>query len=366
MMLHWARQRQESLAISSVDTAPRWRAIDNLSIPVRLLGGTLQGFLDVSRTLVQLLRHRATVMHLTTSGSLAVFRDNALLSLARLFAVRSIYHIRMGRLPEIILRGGWEWKAMRFAIRLASRVAVLDETSERALAPLLPPGKVIRVPNAIDLQDLPIARSRPASISRKVLFLGWIIPTKGISELIESWKIVGGTDWELEIAGASSDRAREELLAKIRELPNVRFLGQLSKPEVWERLTGCDIFVLPTYTEGFPNVILEAMAAGKAILTTPVGAIPEMLDIDSAEPRGVCVPPKDPEALASGLKKLMSDSALRAVLGSRARQKVERAYDTNVVFAQWLDIWRSLSSAKANAADRTNVVRSNKEDPKRA
>ena len=65
-------------------------------------------------------------------------------------------------------------------------------------------------------------------------------------------------------------------------------------------LSASDVFVLPSYTEGFPNVIIEAMAMGKPIIATSVGAIPEMLD----EGCGVVVPPKDADSLQKALQKV--------------------------------------------------------------
>ncbi|MEI2724755.1 MAG: glycosyltransferase family 4 protein [Verrucomicrobiota bacterium] len=104
-------------------------------------------------------------------------------------------------------------------------------------------------------------------------------------------------------------------------------------------MQAAEVFVLPTYTEGFPNVILEAMAAGKAIVSTRVGAIAEMLDADGESPSGLVIQPRDAGSLANALRQLLSDAELRETLGARARGKVTRCYSTDVVFRRLLDLW---------------------------
>jgi len=88
----------------------------------------------------------------------------------------------------------------------------------------------------------------------------------------------------------------------------VQFLGDLPPEEAWSEMLAAQVFVLPTHTEGFPNVILEAMAAGKAMVSTRVGAIAEMLDADGAEPCGLVVEPRAAVALAAALGRLLSDA----------------------------------------------------------
>jgi glycosyltransferase involved in cell wall biosynthesis len=91
-------------------------------------------------------------------------------------------------------------------------------------------------------------------------------------------------------------------------------------------MQAADLFVLPTYTEGFPNVILEAMAAGKAIISTRVGAIPEMLAVDENESCGLVIAPRDAGALVAALRR--SEHAQRSNLFAETRVRLTRWTDS--------------------------------------
>lgn len=367
LMLRWLRN-QNGVELRHVDISPRWRAIDDVGFIKRLAGGGLQGVRDASRVLRQLICFQPDVLHLTTSGSLAALRDVVVLVLARCFHARTVYHIRIGRLPQLVGTSSWEWRLLHRAMRLADKVVVIEQPSELALKSVLPAEKLLRLPNAIDLEGLGAegrgqkaegsGRSSAvrgqssvasASVVHRVLYLGWVIPTKGMRELVEAWSELNLSQWELLVAGPGNEAYRKELGGVAGERGNLRFLGEVSPAEARRQMQRADLFVLPTYTEGFPNVILEAMAAGKTIVATGVGAIPEMLEADSAEPCGVVIEPHNIPALAQALRRVMDDGALRADLGRRARARVERCYDTNIVFPRLLTVWRELAEGEGVA-----------------
>ena len=108
-------------------------------------------------------------------------------------------------------------------------------------------------------------------------------------------------------------------------------------------MAAADLFTLPSYSEGFPNVVAEAMALGKPILATTVGAIPEMLDIGGPEECGVVVPPREVEPLAAALERLLAtEPSYRLEIGKRARQRAERLYAAPVASRQLTDLWESV------------------------
>lgn len=358
LLLRWL-DGQQGVELRHVDISPRWRAVDDLRLFKRLTGGGVQGLRDGWRVLVQLVWFQPDVLHLTTSGSLAGVRDLAVLGLARFFPARTVYHIRIGRVPELVSTSGWEWRLLHLAMRLADKVVVIEQASQMALKSILPPEKVLRLPNAIDLKGLEQSRKQKAEgrnengpVVRRVLYLGWVIPTKGMRELMEAWHELSPQGWELVVAGPGSEAYRQELAGIAGCGDSVRFLGEVSPRDGWLQMQRADIFVLPTYTEGFPNVILEAMAAGKAIIATSVGAIPEMLQAASEDPCGVVIEPRNVPALVRALRLVMAEEPLCTALGQRARAKVERCYSADAVFARLLALWRQLGEG----ADRRGAV----------
>ena len=338
----WLKDQQD-VQFAHVNTAPRWRTIQDLSIPKRLVGGCLQGLRDAVHVVVELIRFRPDVIHLTTSGSLAGMRDIGVMCLAHMFRVPTVYHIRFGRIPELVMNRGWEWRLLNRALRMADKVMVLDSMTESSLQRILPKHRFMVVPNGIVLGEIGAASKTGKRAGQTVCFLGWVIPTKGIQELIDAWQVASRPGWELRIAGPGDEEYRQALAGRLADGVKVTFLGELPHEQGAKLMQEAEVFVLPSYTEGFPNVILEAMAAGQAIVATRVGAIPDMLDADTTTPCGIVVEPRNPKVLAEALCGLMDDAKWRSELGQRARAKVERSYDARGVFDRYVAIWRSVA-----------------------
>ena len=119
----------------------------------------------------------------------------------------------------------------------------------------------------------------------------------------------------------------------------VRVLGPCSHDRALEILAESDIQVLPSYIEGFPIVVLEAMAAGLPLLATSVGAVPDVIR-DGID--GFVIPPRDTETLSERLGQLAADPALRERMGQSARQRVEAHYAEAVVFGELGELYREL------------------------
>jgi glycosyltransferase involved in cell wall biosynthesis len=339
--LKWVESNPQ-VKIQLVDIGPRWRLVEDHRSWKRILSGGAQGVVDAFRFVSLLICFRPHVVHLNSSGEFRGPWDTLVVGLSRIFKIRTIYHLRMGRMPEIVRDRRWEWWGMLGALVFSSRVIVLDTSSETVLKGVLGFSRVKRLPNAVSVRSIPKENiNRPSGIPT-VLYLGHIYPSKGMVELMEAWRMLSPSGWCLRLAGVGSAQYKAALRKLAGHVVDVQFIGALSQEAAWEELRAAQVFVLPSHTEGFPNSILEAMAAGKAILSTRVGAIPEMLDVDTSEPCGVVVAPSDPVALASALRKLMEDQDLRGVLGQRARSKVERCYSMDIIFPRLIDHWTDI------------------------
>ena len=336
LLQSWLANRP-AVSVRLVPLSASWRPIWDNTFWKRLVCGGLQGIWDGGRIGWALLRHRPQVLHLNTSAELRGPWDTAILALARALGTRCFYHIHMGRLPEVLEHHGWEYWAIRWALKLADRVIVLDKSSEQALKRVIPANRVVRLPNPIAPINALSHNSRAGKPT--VLFMGHLVPAKGLQELMQAWHEVQPTGWGLQLAGPGEAAYRERLSRIAGEGSNVEFLGELPAADAWERMQNADAFVLPTHTEGFPYVILEAMAAAKPIICSRVGAIPEMLDADAPEPCGLVIPPRDVSALVGAMRQLLGNRLLRADLGRRARSKLENSYTTDIVFTRLLELW---------------------------
>ena len=101
----------------------------------------------------------------------------------------------------------------------------------------------------------------------------------------------------------------------------------------------CGVFVLPSYTEGFPNVIIESMYCGCPIVATNVGAIPEMLNVSNETCAGICVEPGDVEQLRNAIRLILDKINYAEKLGHNAKQRVVDEYSITAVWNMLNKIW---------------------------
>jgi len=330
-------QGRNDICMDIVDTSPRWRAIDDLAVWKRVIFGGGQLVRDYMRFL-RVSWKRPDVIHLTTSGQLATVRDMAILATARLLRISSVYHMHFGRIPQIAQKNTQEWRILAKAMRMASAVIAIDPETAATIARLLPGVPVVRIPNGIDLAALPPSVS---TLPRHTLtFLGWVIPTKGVAELCQAWAQSQSslTGWCCIVVGPGAEGYRQELRSRFGP-EHLEFLPQQSHAAAMRLMAASDVFVLPSYTEGFPNVIIEAMAMGKSIIASNVGAIPEMLSGGC----GVVIPAKDVDALVKAIREVCSDAEMRMTMGARAQVKARTEYAMDRVLEQLMSVWRDVS-----------------------
>jgi glycosyltransferase involved in cell wall biosynthesis len=214
-----------------------------------------------------------------------------------------------------------------------------------------------KAPNPLFL-DLDLCKKPIANLPQKLGFLGRLEPRKGVKELALALNEVlpEFPDWVVEFAGRSMpscisgvDPAQvvREILGK--NLKQVRFVNNLPSSVILDWFSEVDVFAFPSLWDNFPYVILEAMAAGKAIVATATGAVPEMLG-DTAE----IVKPGDVRGLAKALRKLMADSELRRSSGDAAKKRFEERFHPNRVMGEILEVYREAIERAKERRNRQN------------
>jgi len=202
---------------------------------------------------------------------------------------------------------------------------------------------------AVDLnlyeQIAPIERSTD-NAPLKGVFIGRFIEKKGVDILLEAAAILRDepVTFELYGYGPLEERCRQRAIEL--GLDNVKFMGPIEHKQDMVSVFQCvDFLVVPSVvaasgdTEGFPTVILEAMAAGRPVVTSAVSAIPDFLR-DMAE--AILVEPKNPEALASGVRRLLAMTPeRRAAMNFEARRFLDEKVGVDKTMQVYLDIWRN-------------------------
>jgi glycosyltransferase involved in cell wall biosynthesis len=336
---HWAAlliefsRKDSGVHIEVVDIAPRWRAIYSRAHALRILGGGIQMVRDLLRLTFILSSAQFDAIHLTTPGHLALVRDILFALIAKIFGVKLIYHIHYGRIPELAVSQCMEWRILNFVMRQASKIVVLDDKSLQTIKGVLPNLNVVIIPNCMSGNGFEEPKNNKEGAGT-VLFAGWVIPSKGVDELIQSWGSINLSGWRLKIIGPGDLNYRSYLLEKYRP-KNIEFLGELSHTQAMLAMKDCSIFVLPSHTEAFPYVILEAMFHGCAIVASDVGAIPEMLKCDS----GLLVQRANVKELANALIALMQNDDMRNKFGKNAFIRAKELYTIEAVYGLYKSLW---------------------------
>jgi len=191
------------------------------------------------------------------------------------------------------------------------------------------------IPNGIDLDRFDPTRPR----ERQVLVVTRMVERKGVQYLIDA---LAGWSWDFKVKIVGDGPYLSELRKKAKDLHvNVEFLGYVDNKssEFKDLFETSDVYVFTSSSENFPVVLLEAMTAGTAIITSN--------DTGCAEAVGDCallVPPENSAAIREALQKLFSNPELREELRKKGRQRVESLFCTDSVTQRYVDLYHSVAA----------------------
>lgn len=290
------------------------------------------------------------IVHLNTSlNPRAFWRDLAYLLVARACGARVLYQVHGGALPREFCQGHvWLTAIVRGALRLADAVVVLARCELEAYRKFVPGQYVIAIPNAIDGAPFAaLARRQPEpDAALRLAYVGRLASGKGLDELLLGIRNARahGTRARLAIAGSGPREGRLHRLVHACGLEgDVAFVGPVRGEEKVALLAAADVAVLPSHSEGMPMALLEAMAAGLAVIATPVGAIP---DVVTDGVHGLLVEPHDPRAIARAISQLSADHGLVSRLGEAGRARVASAYSVSQFAARFGRLYAELCVGK--------------------
>ncbi len=180
-----------------------------------------------------------------------------------------------------------------------------------------------------------------------ILYAGRIDREKGVFDLIECAKSICNqrSDVSFIIAGYGRDiNKMKQKIKKIRLEEKFKFLGQIKKNQMIKLYQNSSLFILPSYHEGLPTVLLEAMSCGLPIIATDVRGNRELI---SDGENGLLIPPNDPKKMAETIINLLEDEKLIERLGKNARKTIIENYTWDKVYNNFLKCYESVAKVKS-------------------
>ncbi|MGH8314085.1 MAG: glycosyltransferase family 4 protein [Steroidobacterales bacterium] len=290
-----------------------------------------------------------TIVHINTSlNRRAFWRDLVYLVVAKLCDARVIYQVHGGALPFEFCAGKPVLRAaLRRALAAVDVVVVLARIELEAYRRFAPGRPIELIPNAIDFtayRSLKRRQPRPEAPVH-IVYLGRLVREKGVYELLRGFAsaCAAGANARLTIAGQGPDEKRLEHAATNLGLrADVQFLEPAFGLQKLQLLASADLFVLASYSEGLPYALLEGMAAGAAIIATPVGAIP---DVVVPGVHGLFVPTHDSHAIGRAITQLAADRELLARMGAATRARIAAAYSLERPARKFSQLYAGLAVA---------------------
>lgn len=207
----------------------------------------------------------------------------------------------------------------RLSIKRAKKIIAISEFTKQDIVNtygIKPEKIVVAYPGVNQTKNKKLKAKN--KYGKYILFLGTLKPSKNINGLIEAFKLLDEKDLKLIITGKKG-WLYQQIFEKVKELDleeKVIFTGFVSDQEAEKLLKNAEVFVLPSFWEGFGIPAVEAMAVGIPVVASNAGSLPEILGNAA-----VIVDPNKPEDIAAGIKKAINDAKLRKQLVAAGRER---------------------------------------------
>ena len=306
-------------------------------LETRGAAGALFSLWVLTTALIKIIRGRLNGqlvgVHVNMAERLSIVRKGAVIILSRALGIPVVLHLHAAELHHSYPRLPGPLQAMtRWVFSLPASCVVLGTAAQRFVVDELrvPSSRVEIVFNGV---PAPTAARRTVKENavRRLLFVGNLSERKGVTDLLKALSSPGFEDLPLELvlAGDGDIRSYQDKANALGLEKKVRFTGWVGQGEVAELMAQADVLVLPSYDEGLPLVILEALGNGVAVVCTPVGEIPSVLQ------HGVTacfVEPGDVNGLAAALQGLLRRPELVQTLEENGKALYEQKFSLSRFF----------------------------------
>lgn len=306
--------------------------------------------LKALRRFVALLwQYRGVVLHAHTCFNAGFWRDAVFMALALAARCPVILHLHGSGLERFYDRSGAPARALfEFFLRRAACVVTPSEAMRSWIRGVARGANVVYVPNPVP----GVQAERHETGQNLVLFLGRLEARKGVFDLLEALCALRATvpDVRLVCAGEGDRGAVVRYAERLGIADAVKFTGWVGSSGKRALLENAAVLALPSYDEGLPMSVLEAMSAGVPAVVSPVGALPEAV-VDGVS--GLLVAPGDTAGLKRALGKLLLDRKLAERMGAAARESVRLRFAPQRVIPQLEDLYEAAGLRSQERATRS-------------
>jgi glycosyltransferase involved in cell wall biosynthesis len=283
--------------------------------------------------IVLLSRYSIRIAHLHVASRQSFWRKSILLTICRLFGVRTILHVHGAEFMQFYGEesGPIVRRCIEYVFNHVDHIIVLSPQWKRDVADFTTNEHVTVIYNAVSMPE--IDRRPDADAEPRIAFLGRLGQRKGIYDLLKAFQEIKKVipSCKLDVAGDGELERAREYADELGLGDSVSILGWIDSSEREEILRNAALFVLPSYAEGLPMSLLEAMAAGLPVVTTNVGGIPDLVT-DGKD--GVIVEPGDVAALTDAIKGILLDAKFGERLGKLARERIASQFSIDSAIKQ--------------------------------
>ena len=280
----------------------------------------LRAFSSYLRFLVSL--PKMDILHVNMAADASFYRKKIFIDTAALFHKKILIHEHGGDFQSFYYNKNNESgrRLIRKTLNKAQVFVVLSQEWAEFFKPIVNKEKIVILENAVLIPPT----TKTSYDDHNLLFLGRLCKEKGISELLDAVSIVAQKypDIRLYLGGVWEDNNLKKKAAALKE--HVKYLGWIDDKQKEQYMEKCSIFVLPTYFEGQPISLLEAMAKGMTVISAEVGGIPQIVTNNQ---EGILIPPKDTKALSDSICDLLDDPKAKKLYGTNARARIVQAYN---------------------------------------
>lgn len=287
------------------------------------------------------LSGRLAGLHVNMAERMSVLRKGTLVVLAHWLGVPVVLHLHAAQMDQFYAaRPAFVQALIRYVFALPAVVVVLGQRAHGFVTGTLqvPAARVEILINGVPgPQQAPTPRA--AGGVPHLVFLGNLMERKGVSDLLAALATpaMAARAWRATLAGGGDVAGYRAKAAALGLDERVQFAGWMDQRQAGALVAGADLLILPSYDEGLPLVILEALGQGVAVLCTPVGEIPQVL---AHRDTAYFVAPGRVDELAAGLAELVDDAPLRERLAQAGRRLYERSFSIEVFFNNLMTIYR--------------------------